>query len=70
MTEPELFSQILGAIAVILIIGLVVTFVIALVQVTRSERLSRRAKSIWIVGLFLLPVIGMMAWFALRSERK
>jgi type III secretory pathway component EscS len=60
--------QILGAVAVLLIVGLVVAFVIALVQVSRAEHLSYAAKSLWVVGLFLLPVIGMMAWFALKDH--
>ncbi len=54
---------------VLLFIGLIigVLYVVALVDIFRSTRLASE-KAIFIVLVFSIPIIGVLAYFALRGQ--
>jgi hypothetical protein len=52
-------------------VGLVVALVLAvpaLVSVSRNRELSRSARSAWVLIIVLLPILGSLVYFGVRSD--
>jgi len=51
--------------AVVVAVGLalVALFVVAVVSVLRSPRLTGTGRALWIAGLLVFPLLGPLAWF-------
>lgn len=48
----------------IIVLALVALFIAALVSILRTSRLSGGGKLLWIVIVFVFPLLGSIAWFA------
>lgn len=57
------YSTLVAVLAVALLVG-------AFVSVLRSPDLSAAARVVWIVAIWLVPVLGPIAWFAWRWWRR
>lgn len=44
-------------------LGLVVLFIAALVSVLRSPRLASGGKAVWVLLVFVFPLLGPLVWF-------
>lgn len=54
-----------GAILIgIIVLALVALFIAALVSILRTHRLSGGGKLLWVVIVFVFPLLGSIAWFA------
>ncbi len=47
----------------ILILGLLLA-INAFIAIIRSEDLSSKARSLWVIFVVLVPIIGAVSWFA------
>lgn len=63
---PLWFSAYSTLVAVLAVALLVAAFV----SVLRSPGLSAAARVAWIVAIWLVPVLGPLAWFAWRWRRR
>ncbi|MDH6236868.1 PLDc N-terminal domain-containing protein [Cryobacterium sp. CG_9.6] len=48
----------------VVVIG-VVLLVITIVQISRAATLSTTARALWVLGILIAPVIGVLAWFVI-----
>jgi Phospholipase_D-nuclease N-terminal len=49
--------------AVVICVGLLALFVAALLSVLRSPRLTGTGRVVWIIAVFVFPLLGPLAWF-------
>lgn len=53
-----------GILVGVIVLALVALFIAALVSILRTSRLSGGGKLLWIVIVFVFPLLGSIAWFA------
>ncbi|THJ67145.1 hypothetical protein E8P82_05590 [Arthrobacter echini] len=47
----------------VLAIGALILFVVALVGIARSQRLSGTARAVWVLIILAFPLLGPFFWF-------
>ncbi|MGI9031557.1 MAG: PLDc N-terminal domain-containing protein [Ilumatobacteraceae bacterium] len=62
--DDEGFGTGAAVLLAVIVIALVVLFIAALVSIVRTSRLSGGGKLLWVVIVFVFPLIGSIVWFA------
>lgn len=57
---------VIGVAAALTVFGLTLS---AFIEVIRDERLDTLSQGIWLLGFFVAPFVGVLAWYYLKPRR-